>query len=425
MLGRTVSSAALIALGALLSWGVDAQQLQPLQEFERSANVQELERVARELEERAEAARQALDDARAGAGEAGVRGPGTPQPRIVNGVLTAAFPTTGALLRGSDAGAASSWCSGTMVGCGTFLTAAHCVNRDPTPANYKVFLTHGGVSDVAEITIHPDYDPGRATADLAVVRLGTPVTGIAPTIINGERPVPDRTRGTIAGFGRSGGFNFDYGLKRVGLVQTARCEGRVSGGGFVCWNFNAPIGLPGEDSNTCNANSGGPLFVNLGGGVTVAGATSGGIQSECLAGDHSYDADVFTFREWIEKVASEDLDSRSCGSRAQVGQQGVTVQAAADTLGADVPERIYEFTVEPGTQLLRIAMNGTDDGEANFDMLVRGGASPTDAQNDCIQDGEGQYGFCEIETPSAGSWFALVRRATGAGVFQLTATAFK
>jgi hypothetical protein len=424
MLTRAMGLAALIGSGALLASAADAQQLQPLQEFERSANLHELERVARELEERTEAAQSALDEARARAGEAGMRGPGTPQPRIVNGVLTAGFPTTGALLQGADPGAAGSWCSGTLIGCGTFLTAAHCVHDDPTPANYNVFLTHGGVSGVADIVSHPDY-PRRASADLAIVKLAKPVTGIAPTIFNGERPVPDGTRGTIAGFGRSGGFRFDYGLKRVGLVQTAQCEGRFSGGGFVCWNFNAPIGLPGEDSNTCNADSGGPLFVNLGSGVTVAGATSGGIQNECLAGDHSYDADVFTFRSWIEQVAGADLGDRTCGTLGQVGQAGATVQAAAHTLGPDAPERIYEFMVEPGTQLLRIAMNGTDDGEANFDLLVRAGGQPSDSQNDCTQAGVGQYGFCEFEAPSAGSWFALVRRTSGAGVFQVTATTFR
>jgi len=51
-------------------------------------------------------------------------------PRIVNGLDTQGFPTTGALLHHIDAPItsvnAASWCSGTLIGCHTLLTAAHC-----------------------------------------------------------------------------------------------------------------------------------------------------------------------------------------------------------------------------------------------------------------------------------------------------------
>jgi hypothetical protein len=354
----------------------------------------------------------------------GTRAPGAAQPRIVNGVLTSGFASTGALLRGSDAGAAGSWCTGTLIGCGTFLTAAHCLVRDPMPANYKVFLMHGGVAAADEIIVHPDYDPETASADVAVVKLAAPVSGIAPTALNHGGPVPAGTAGTICGFGRTGGLRFDPGLKRVGVVRTAPCAGAFAGGGFLCWDFDAPVGVPGEDSNTCNADSGGPLFVRRDGAVVVAGITSGGMRSDCLAGDHSYDADVHAYRAWIESIADDDLARGTCGDIAPVGSPGAAVQAAAGTLDANAPEQVYEFDVAPGTLLLRVAMNAHDDNESDFDLVVAPGSAPS-SSGGCTQDGDGQYAFCEFQSPNPGPWHAVVRHVSGAGPFQVTATTFR
>ena len=90
--------------------------------------------------------------------------------RIVNGLNTHGYPTAGALLY-SGGGAinsdnAGSWCSGTLIGCETFLTAAHCVVDDPTAANYWVYLQHSGISVVSSIEIHSTYtQQGRRVRD--------------------------------------------------------------------------------------------------------------------------------------------------------------------------------------------------------------------------------------------------------------------
>src|SRR6185295_8046301 len=83
--------------------------------------------------------------------------PLTFSPYIVNGTLTAAYPTTGALLIYDDASHSNvnSFCSGTLIGCQTFLTAAHCVCPDTAdsapacqrqgindPSTLRVFLQH-------------------------------------------------------------------------------------------------------------------------------------------------------------------------------------------------------------------------------------------------------------------------------------------
>ena len=98
------------------------------------------------------------------------------EPRIVNGLPTEAFPTTGALLRGTSPDTAVSWCSGTLVGCNTFLTAAHCVcaangsqcqpPNAPNPGDYQFYLQHAGIFSVSSISVRSDY--AFPVADLAV-----------------------------------------------------------------------------------------------------------------------------------------------------------------------------------------------------------------------------------------------------------------
>jgi secreted trypsin-like serine protease len=86
-------------------------------------------------------------------------------PRIVNGVYTSLYPSTGALLFGNDPDTAFTWCSGTLIGCDTFLTAAHCV-CDTTgpdcqsldPASRMVFLQHAGFFQLASIAVRRDFD---------------------------------------------------------------------------------------------------------------------------------------------------------------------------------------------------------------------------------------------------------------------------
>jgi Trypsin/Bacterial pre-peptidase C-terminal domain len=359
------------------------------------------------------------------AGPARARNSDLAQPRIVNGELTGLYPTTGALLRGGSNDTADAWCSGTLIGCQTFLTASHCV-EGLGPQSFRVFLPHAGFFTVTSIAMHPDFD--FPNADVAVLKLATAVNGIPPTPINTTGAPPPGTPAIIAGYGRSGDPNFDYGLKRFGAVTTASCDSSVPNGGsdatLVCWNFVAPLGPPGSNSNTCNADSGGPLFVDFGQGDVVAGTTSGGKNFSCLAGDHSYDANVFTYRTFIQTQGGADLANTTCGTLPQIGDPGSSVLALSGTLGSGNPEDTHAIQVSAGTNVLRVGMNANDDGLSDFDLYVKAGSPPTTSDYDCRAIGSNQYGFCEFQNPTPGPWYVMASRFAGAGTYQLTITTF-
>lgn len=341
---------------------------------------------------------------------------GDEQRAIVNGTATTEYPTTGILLTGSNP--ASLICTGTLIGCDVFLTAAHCVCwgrgsqcQDSTPdETLRVYLQNVGFVSVLRRHVHPEFNfPDN---DVAVLELARPVVGVAPTPLQSSAVALGAT-GTIVGYGRSGGQQEDYGIKQAGDVVTAECPRDASGPGHICWDYT------GEGSNTCNGDSGGPLFVSSGGVLAVAGITSGGTRANCLEGDHSYDNDVFTFQDYIATSAGADrLGQTSCGDLPQVGQTGTEVASQQGRLLAG-ESATFEVEVAPGASELRVTLNATEG--ADLDMFVRRGEPPTATENDCAAVGPSSYGACAVEAPAAGTWHALVE-AKDRGDYQLTAT---
>jgi len=210
---------------------------------------------------------------------------------------------------------------------------------------------------------------------VAVLRLAAAAAGIAPSPLASQDP-PVGTDATIVGFGRAGGAADDYGLKRRGAVVTAACPGDLADG-LVCWNFDSPLGAPGTDSNTCNGDSGGPLFVEDAVGTPVlTGLTSGGSSDTCLPADQSYDTSVAGQRSYIEGHASGDLGTAACGGLPAVGDDGTQVVGFTQSLDAGKSTGEHSVDLPDGVRRLRVALNAGEDIGADFDLYVRFGSPP-------------------------------------------------
>ncbi len=357
-------------------------------------------------------------------------------PRIVNGVTTTGFPSVVDILLISgpvdDPAFQVTVCSGTLIGCETVLSAAHCFCSGstaascgtPDPSSFAIFSQHFGRSGVASISIDPSYAFGSG-GDAAVLKLTQPVSGIAPTPINTVGQPGSGSGGQIAGFGLTDGNLDDTGIKRVGVVSTAPCVD-VPGSTHVCWSFDAPIGNPGTDSNTCSGDSGGPLFVDFGAGNVVAGITSGGINQLCRDPDDSFDTDVFVHRNWIQNAGGSDLNNTSCGGLPSAGEPGADIFFGEGTINASNPQQRFTLPVPEGTGLLRITQNGVDGFTNDFDLYVKAGSPPMKPSDfDCRPFLFGNFEVCEFVAPQPGTWHILVDRFDGEGDFQVTATLFE
>src|ERR1700694_1909755 len=115
----------------LLPSAVFAQANLSAKEQEEADIREELQRITKEEPEKAADAQKALDALNQPETSAGGRQTRNRRERgarrIVNGLPSRSHPAVGALVQGNDPHTARAWCTGTLVGCDKFLTAAHCI----------------------------------------------------------------------------------------------------------------------------------------------------------------------------------------------------------------------------------------------------------------------------------------------------------
>ncbi len=340
---------------------------------------------------------------------------------IVNGTATFDYPEVGMLLHGSNPWNSGMTCSGTLIGCRSFLTAAHCVcpwsggqcqgAGAPYKGLYSVYLQGSGVYRAESVRVNPDYS--YPVGDLAVVTLDRPVEGIVPAAMVGVTPGVG-SAAVVVGYGRTDGAASDYGIKRTGGVTTVGCEPGYDNGS-VCWNFD------GSASNTCHGDSGGPLFVDQGDGPRLAGVTSGGTRFDCGAGDHSFDTSVAAWADWVNSVVDEAGGCDGAEQQAAVIFDASANVGFADALADRKDQDQYLFTVPAGSSALAATLNSVDDSRSDLDLYLRAGSPATTEDFDCRSIGGGPFGHCSVTEPLAGDWYAMVASAKGAAEYQLSA----
>jgi hypothetical protein len=347
--------------------------------------------------------------------------------KITNGVTDHLHPTVGLFITDGE-------CTATLIGCRTVLTAAHCICGDHlggvecaarpdlvSPAGKSVFFQHAGLFALSGLAVDPAYNRYSGVSDLAILHLAAPVTNIAPSPLNRTSHPPLSLPGEIVGFGSTRTNSTDDGIKRWGLVRTAPCDPPAPG--FVCWNFRKPLGPPGSNSDTCFGDSGGPLFLSLGGRTVVAGVTSSGTSPYCAPVNNSFDADVLSDLAWIEAEGGADLSSAACGAGPQIGGPGTAILGSDFALSRRHREEASTVEVPSGTAELRVALNSADWFDNANALYLRHGAPASPAAFDCKSDAASGQQYCWILSPAPGTWHILARHLYGTGgKIQVTVT---
>jgi secreted trypsin-like serine protease len=229
--------------------------------------------------------------------------------RIIGGttVQGAEFPDCIAV------GSNQQWfCTGTLIGKNTVLTACHCDCGAPT----RVFFGNniqerGEIVAVAKRVPHPDYQRGRNN-DLMVLVLESDVTAISQRPIAPDTLIDAATDCRVVGFGNTDpdGF-FGYGIKRQTDVPIASpsCQGSFDGRTdqtvYGCDpGFELIAGKPLLVKDTCNGDSGGPLYVSDSNGKWfLAGATSRATKAAINnCGDGGVYVRVDRYLDWVSSI---------------------------------------------------------------------------------------------------------------------------
>jgi V8-like Glu-specific endopeptidase len=344
---------------------------------------------------------------------------------IVNGVSTFAFGATGALLKKDEDGVLRVNCSGTMIGCETFLTARHCVDDDLTSENYHVYLQSEGIFEVHDILPkHPHYE--EPFADLQLLTLAARMTAVKPAQINSTQSILSATQGTIVGFGHTKLNENDHGIKRFGAIETQEClnifgaEDPEGSKGLLCWLYDQ------NKATTCHVDSGGPMFLGASSNDGVmAGVTSKG-DASCLSDAQNIDVDLQFFAPWLAKTGGEDVGQLSCTPPGRGDIESVKALAAENAVTQTDPPKIYPaISLTPDMREIRIGLNGEDRPENDLDLSVIVNSNNGDTPKWCSEAGPENFAFCrfELEESDASMTVVVSQKGSGSGIYQLLVTA--
>lgn len=210
-------------------------------------------------------------------------------------------------------------CTGTLIAPDVVLTAGHCADPAPTEviANTTNYNAAGGVrATVKSVTAYPNWENSY---DVAIIVLNTPMTGVTPRKLGTActfEGFSATSRVQLVGFGltdiQAEGDNTRLNEVTVPVTDPtcSRGDGCVAavspGGEFVA-------GGNGVDS--CNGDSGGPVYLDTPRGPVVIGAVSRATESAatpCGAGGIYVRTDKLV--QWIEQTAGKAVEKDTCAT---------------------------------------------------------------------------------------------------------------
>jgi hypothetical protein len=217
---------------------------------------------------------------------------GTGHQEIVGGTIDTGDPAVPIVAIGNGG-----LCTGTVISPHVILTAGHCIGQNIT---IRFENEYGDGTGPVIAAVDTETEPQGADMGLIAMASAAPVTPLPYNTTPLESHINEPTR--IVGFGVTSENGQDSGIKRQGM---ANLDGVAADEGGIIITSNDPQG-------TCYGDSGGPNFMNFGGGEVVVGVTTTG--TDICGSGQDIGSRVDSFQSWIAGfVAMYDGEATCAG----------------------------------------------------------------------------------------------------------------
>jgi hypothetical protein len=212
-------------------------------------------------------------------------------------------------------------CTATVVGKRALITASHCISTGATSRFTVSYGPHKGQTFTAKVTRSPYYKPGPAAYDHALGYLDRDFPGVPASVHFDRLEVGQEV--TLSG----------YGCTQPGGAGGS--DGRLRFGSNLVRGRNAYDSIVGSTTNPqaalCFGDSGGPLFIEIGGKWYLVGVNSkGNISTVSYIARMDIDESKKFLTDWSFKY-----DAKICG-----------LNAPAEECGGAEPPKPQQFVQE-------------------------------------------------------------------------------
>lgn len=326
-------------------------------------------------------------------------------------------------------------CTGVLIAPTIVMTAGHCVDPNfpigevilDTNTIASEFHDQAEIIPAARVVEYPNW-PG--TYDIAIVELSRP-SRVEPMTLSfgcGLDFIADNAPVTIVGYGAidPGASQFvDEMMEADSIITDHDCSELAHG----CRTSVYPDGELGAGGimgiDSCNGDSGGPLYLRTERGDFLVGLTSRGYADNtvpCSQGGIYVRLDSPTVRDWIESETGVTLPVPTCGLPPVPGTQrfeaesgeGTTIDIAANDPNGDV--HTY-FTLTDATNgLVEITPDGQVqytsnleyEGPDSFTIAVTDDDFPRNTATATVQITVVPAGCCQTGgTPTSSFWLLI------------------